>query len=335
MGLKLRQIDEKDLGMILNWRMMPEVTKYMYTDPQLTMDQQKQWFKKIMSSEKDIYWIIQMDGVDIGVISITEIDYRNGRCYWAYYIADMSFRGRGVAIQLECNVYDYAFERLKLHKVCCEVFCFNEKVILIHQKLGAVIEGTRKEHIYKDGQYFDIVQMGMDRDTWHSIRKNYSYDIALFDDCFLKSKEVINSDYSIGQSGIFSKTLTESDVAIFAGLSGDFNSLHMNAIEAGKSVFGKRICHGMLVASYISTVLGNYFPGKGTIYLSQNMTFKKPVYIGDTITAQVMVKEIKPKNVLVLETNVLNQNEEIVISGEAAVKVPAAKSPPPPPEVIA
>ena len=73
--------------------------------------------------------------------------------------------------------------------------------------------------------------------------------------------------------------MTESDVAMFAGVSGDFNSLHMNEMEANMSVFGKRICHGMLVASYISTVLGNYFPGKRTVYLSQNINLKKPTYI--------------------------------------------------------
>jgi len=295
MNLKLRRINDNDLEVIMKWRMMPEVTKYMYTDPQLTVDTQRQWFSKIMSSEKDIYWIIQIDNVDIGLISITNIDFENGRCDWAYYIADISFRGRGVATQLECNIYDYIFDRLKLHKACCEVFCFNEKVSLIHQKLGAVIEGIRKGHICKNGHYFDIVQMGINGDIWHSIKKNYQYDSALIDDYFFENKGAINSKYYIGQSEAFSKTITESDVSIFAGLSGDFNSLHMNEIEAAKSVFGKRICHGMLVASFISTVLGSYFPGKGTIYLSQNLVFKRPVYIGDTITAQVTVKEIKKK----------------------------------------
>ncbi len=322
MGLKLRKIHGNDLEMIMKWRMMPEVTKYMYTDPQLTIDGQKRWFKKIMSSEEEIYWIIQMDGTDIGLIDIINIDTQNGRCDWAYYIADTSFRGRGIATLLECNLYDYAFDKLKLHKVCCEVFCFNEKVISIHQKFGAVIEGTRKEHICKNGQYLDIVQMGISKETWHSIRGNYNYNGILIDDYFFKREMVMNPKYSIGQSGSFSKTLTESDVAMFAGFSGDFNSLHMNEVEAAKSIFGKRICHGMLVASYISTVLGNYFPGKGTIYLSQHIDFKKPTYIGDTITAQVTVRDILKKDILVLETNVYNQNGEIVVSGDATVKIP-------------
>lgn len=138
------------------------------------------------------------------------------------------------------------------------------------------------------------------------LRKNYEND----------------SEYSIGQSESFSRTITDSDVEIFSKLSGDFNSLHMDEIEAAKSIFGRRICHGMLVASYISTVIGNYFPGKGTIYLSQTLDFRKPTYIGDTITAQVTVREIKKKDILVLETNVYNQKKDIVISGEAIVKVP-------------
>lgn len=322
MELVLRKICENDLEMIMKWRMMPEVTKYMYTDPQLTIEGQKRWFKKIVSSKDEIYWIIQIDGVDIGLIDIINIDYTNKRCDWAYYIADTSFRGRGIATQLECNIYDYAFDKLNLHKVCCEVFCFNQKVISIHQKFGAVIEGTRKEHICKKGQYFDIVQMGINKEIWYSIRKNYKYDSISIDDYFFDDIE-IDSEYSIGQSESFSKTITDSDVEIFSKLSGDFNSLHMNEIEAAKSVFGKRICHGMLVASYISAVIGNYFPGKGTIYLSQTLDFRKPTYIGDTITAKVTVKEIRKKDILVLETSVHNQNEDIVISGEAIVKTPA------------
>ena len=93
----------------------------------------------------------------------------------------------------------------------------------------------------------------------------------------------------IGQKASFSKTITEGDVYSFAGLVGDFNSVHVNLIEAEKSMFGKRIAHGMLVGSFISTVLGMYLPGPGTIYLEQNCKFKNPVFMGDTITATVTV----------------------------------------------
>ena len=126
----------------------------------------------------------------------------------------------------------------------------------------------------------------------------------------------------IGQSASFSKTITESDVYSFAGLTGDFNSVHINQVEAEKSMFGKRIAHGMLVGSFISTVLGMYLPGPGTIYMEQNLKFKRPVYIGDTITATVTVESIinEEKGIYSLTTIVKNQDDKIVVEGYAVVK---------------
>ncbi len=124
----------------------------------------------------------------------------------------------------------------------------------------------------------------------------------------------------VGDEAGFSKTLTEYDVYSFAGITGDFNEVHVNRAAAEKSRFGKQVCHGMLVASFISTVLGMYLPGPGTIYLEQNTKFLKPVYIGDTVTAQVRVTEIQNK-VVSLETFVKNQDDEVVVSGLAKVLV--------------
>lgn len=124
----------------------------------------------------------------------------------------------------------------------------------------------------------------------------------------------------IGDRADFSKTISESDVYTFAGICGDFNSVHINETEARKLRFGKRVCHGMLVGSFISTVLGMYLPGPGTVYLEQSLKFKKPVYIGDTIRAEVEVTEID-KSIITLHTEVINQNNDIVIEGMAKVMV--------------
>ena len=111
---------------------------------------------------------------------------------------------------------------------------------------------------------------------------------------------------------------------MFAGISGDFNPVHINKIEAEKSVFGKQIVHGFLVGSFISNTIGMKLPGQGTIYMEQNMKFKKPVYIGDTVTACVEVIDFinMEKNILKLNTTVVNQNNDIVIDGYAIVKAP-------------
>ncbi|SFT33502.1 3-hydroxybutyryl-CoA dehydratase [Lachnospiraceae bacterium XBD2001] len=125
----------------------------------------------------------------------------------------------------------------------------------------------------------------------------------------------------VGQTGSFSKTITESDIYTFAGLTGDFNSVHIDETAAEKSVFKKRIAHGMLTGSFISTVLGTKFPGPGTIYLEQNLKFLKPVYIQDTVTATVVLEEVlnPDKGIYRLKTTVTNQNDEIVSDGTAVV----------------
>ncbi|MBE5857775.1 MAG: MaoC family dehydratase [Lachnospiraceae bacterium] len=127
---------------------------------------------------------------------------------------------------------------------------------------------------------------------------------------------------TIGQSASFTKRITENDINAFAEISGDFNPIHVDEEAAKKSVFGRRIAHGMLSASFISAVLGMYLPGEGTIYLGQNLKFLKPVDIGDEITAKVTVTEIAnaDKGIYKLATQCFNQKEEMVIDGEATVK---------------
>jgi 3-hydroxybutyryl-CoA dehydratase len=125
----------------------------------------------------------------------------------------------------------------------------------------------------------------------------------------------------VGDTASFAKTITETDIYGFAGISGDFNSAHINQVAAENGPFGDRIAHGMLVGSLISTVLGTKLPGSGTIYLEQNLKFKKPVYIGDTATAIVTVSEIvnEEKGIIKLDTVVKNQKDDTVIEGYAVV----------------
>lgn len=130
--------------------------------------------------------------------------------------------------------------------------------------------------------------------------------------------------FQIGQSASVTKTISESDIYLFAGISGDFNSIHVNKTAAEKSIFKKRVAHGFLVGSLISAVVGTKLPGEGAILMEENMKFFKPVFIGDTVTAQVMLDEIinETKGVLRLSATVSNQDNEIVIEGVVIVKAP-------------
>ncbi len=127
----------------------------------------------------------------------------------------------------------------------------------------------------------------------------------------------------IGDSASFTKTVTETDVVLYAGITGDLNPAHIDEVSAGKSMFGGRIAHGMLSAGFISNVLGTQLPGPGTIYMGQELRFTRPVRIGDTVTATVTaIEKNVEKNRMKFDTTVVNQNGETVITGVATVMPP-------------
>ena len=130
-------------------------------------------------------------------------------------------------------------------------------------------------------------------------------------------------EINIGDKSSYSRTISEADVILFGGVSGDLNPAHFNEEYSKETMFKGRIAHGMLSASYISTVLGMQLPGPGTIYLSQVLKFTAPVKFGDTITATVeVVERLEEKNRITLETTCTNQRGEIVVKGKAVVMPP-------------
>jgi 3-hydroxybutyryl-CoA dehydratase len=135
-------------------------------------------------------------------------------------------------------------------------------------------------------------------------------------------------NYKVGDSATVSKTITDEAIRQFADLVGDDNSVHLNDEFAKRSRFGRRIAHGLLSASLISTAIGTKLPGNGAVYLSQSFKFVAPVYPGDTVTARVTITKVREdKPILTLETICFNQNEDVVVKGEAVVLVddPAGK----------
>ncbi|WP_066890894.1 MaoC family dehydratase [Clostridium nigeriense] len=130
-------------------------------------------------------------------------------------------------------------------------------------------------------------------------------------------------EINIGDKSSYSRTVSEADVILFGGVSGDLNPAHFNEEYSKETMFKGRIAHGMLSASYISTVLGMNLPGPGTIYLSQDLKFTSPVKFGDTITATVeVIEKIEEKNRIILETICVNQRGEVVVKGKAMVMPP-------------
>ena len=126
-------------------------------------------------------------------------------------------------------------------------------------------------------------------------------------------------DLAPGMSATFAKTITEADIVLFAGASGDNNAVHINEEFAQTTQFKGRIAHGMLTASVLSAAIAGRLPGPGTVYLGQNLRFKAPVRPGDTVHATVTVKELVPEKRRVSLTTVCTVNGKVVIDGDALV----------------
>ncbi len=128
-----------------------------------------------------------------------------------------------------------------------------------------------------------------------------------------------------GDFAQFSKTITEADITLFAGITGDLNPAHINEEYAKGTFFKTRIAHGILLGGFISSVIGMQLPGPGTIYIRQELNFLAPARVGDTITARVEVSGMdREKNRVTLKTTCTNQNSEVVLEGQALVSPPKA-----------
>ncbi|MHA1731083.1 MAG: MaoC family dehydratase [Promethearchaeota archaeon] len=133
-------------------------------------------------------------------------------------------------------------------------------------------------------------------------------------------------EINVGDKASHTKTVTEADVVLFAGISGDFNPLHVNEEFAKTTMFGKRLVHGCFSSALISAVLGMKLPGPGALYVSQTVNFRKPTFIGDTLTAvaEVVEKFTKKEGTLKflkIKTDVVNQDGVVVTDGEALIIV--------------
>ena len=129
----------------------------------------------------------------------------------------------------------------------------------------------------------------------------------------------------VNMEASYSQTITEADVKSFAGVSGDNNPMHMSDEYAQKSRFKKRIAHGLMSASYFSALFGTKLPGPGCVYVSQSLEFKRPVYIGDTVTATVIVTNVDLDKRRVFFKTICKVKHRTVIEGEAELYVPKDK----------
>lgn len=133
-------------------------------------------------------------------------------------------------------------------------------------------------------------------------------------------------DLEVGMSDMYAKTITDADIVLFAGISGDTNPVHLNHEFASETIFEGRIAHGMLSAAFISTVIGTKLPGPGCIYVSQSLRFKAPVRVNDTVSARVTITKLVPEKKFIEMETVCSVAGKPVLVGEATVMVPSKDS---------
>ena len=177
MTCRLRRLREDDLERVRCWRMLPHVTRHIYTDPQITPEQQQAWFERISRSSGDRVWVIEMisELTPIGLLSLADIDPDHRSCSWAYYIGDDAARGKGLAKVLELNIYRYVFEVMGFNRLWCEVLSSNDRVVKLHERFGSRIEGVMRQQVLKNGTFHDVVRMAVLAADWPHIRNKRSF----------------------------------------------------------------------------------------------------------------------------------------------------------------
>ncbi|MCP5366992.1 MAG: MaoC family dehydratase [Hyphomicrobiales bacterium] len=129
-----------------------------------------------------------------------------------------------------------------------------------------------------------------------------------------------------GMTKVYGKTITDADIVMFSGISGDINPVHLNHEFAAETMFEGRIAHGMLTASLISTVIGTKLPGPGCIYVSQTLKFRAPVKAGDTVMARCTIDKLIPEKRFAVLSTKCTVGEKVVVDGEATIMVPSKEN---------
>ena len=160
MSVTLRKVTEGDLEQIMRWRMDPEITHYMNTDPKLTLEGQKKWFAKVQQDPDVSYWIIEIDGTAAGVINYTGLTNPTGDLGWAYYVGEKKLRSIQTALAL--------------------VFTLNQGVIQLHKICGCEVVEEKKAHVVKNGAAYDVTYMRMTAEHWKGIRDSKKYEHIVF-----------------------------------------------------------------------------------------------------------------------------------------------------------
>lgn len=181
MKYELRKLTENDLEVLMNWRMREDISSTMFTDVKLTLDGQKKWFEGIEKDSTQIRWIIFADDIPIGSMYLTNIDYQNRRCESGWFVAEKSHRSLQLAMALQQNSFDFAFDVINLNRIYGYVIDTNLYVVRLLKLCGIQEEGILKQHAMKGGIFHDVYCVGITKSIWGEIKSKYHYPIIPFE----------------------------------------------------------------------------------------------------------------------------------------------------------
>ncbi len=176
---RLRPIEERDLELVLQWRNSDRIRRYMYRDTIIEMDEHREWYSRLAGNADAVYLLFEANHTPLGVVNFTDIDRINGRCFWGFYLGEEHLP-RGTGTIMGVLGLEYAFETLKIRKLCGEVFGFNSSSLKFFKRLGFATEGHFVEHVLKGDRYEDIITFAMFKTGW--LENRHSLEAAVFPD---------------------------------------------------------------------------------------------------------------------------------------------------------
>lgn len=165
----LRTITDNELELMREWRNAPAVRGNMYTQHEISAEEHEQWWRAMLQRSDNKYFMYEYKGKPSGIVAFTNIDIVSSNSTWAFYAAEDAPKGTGS--RMEFLALEYAFEMLKLQKLCCEVLAYNSPVIKLHQKFGFKVEGVFRRQYFINNDYVDVYRLGILASEWEQIRE--------------------------------------------------------------------------------------------------------------------------------------------------------------------
>lgn len=280
--IRIRPLVKTDLEYLRIWRNDKTMNQFLKPIDEITPEMQKEWFDRECKDPSSYTFAIEeikdLNRI-VGSVAIYDIKGKTAEA-GKIVVGDPAAKGKKIGYYALILAMYVGYEKLGIETYLGEVHEENMSAKTNDLRMGFIVTG---KHPFVTGG-FELEMKLPKKHFWKT--HDFLSDIKVYE-CNEPTEKKDMSGYKVGQTGRFSKTLMQSDVYNFAGIVGDFNPIHINSVEAKKSVFGKQVVHGMLTASLLSTVIGTIMPGESSIYLSQELKFLKPVFFGDTVTAEV------------------------------------------------